>query len=83
MIAWAGMERLKAMEAGQEVRGAWLDDLGVCWGAKAAMLEPMPRLPMGRDLSEKVTAKRIGVKLNYKRHNPDDFIRFRRAAVTK
>lgn len=75
MIAWAALERLKAMEAGQVVRGAWLNGMGVHWGAEATMLEPLPRLPLGADMCDQVTAMNIHVKLDYKRHKPSHYFR--------
>ena len=69
MIAWAGMERLKALEAGKfnaEVGGNWLNETGIYWEEREMEdLEPLPRLPVGRDISESVEA--LDIKIN-RRH---------------
>ena len=72
MIAWAGLERLKAIEAGRFVNWSnekWLDGLGVCW--ETDLLEPLPRLPLGLDESNQVASMKIKVKSNYRRYNPN------------
>ena len=65
MIAWAGMERLKALEAGRfnaEVGGSWLNETGIYWEeGEQEEVEPLSHLPLGRDISENVKAKNIKV----------------------
>ncbi len=69
MIAWAGMERLKALEAGDFdpwIQKDWLRGTGVYWDeAEQCQIEPMPRLPIGRDISKTVEACKIKVKKDY------------------
>lgn len=65
MIAWAGMERLKAMDAGrfQVEKQKWLNGTEVCWTVEEqSALEPIPRLPLGTDISDKVKAMNIKIK---------------------
>ena len=67
MIAWAGMERLKALETGADMGGGWFHGTGVCnWHEDELYpVEAMPRLPLGKDFCGGVEAKGIKVKRNY------------------
>lgn len=70
MIAWAGLERLKALEAGpagMQVGGGWFHGTGVCkWHEdELYRVESVPHLPLGKDFSGGVAAKGIKVKRNY------------------
>ena len=71
MIAWAGMERLKALEAGRFepwVEGDWMKGGGVYWDdSDQCQMEPMPRLPIGRDFCRSVEESKIKVKRDYSR----------------
>lgn len=63
MIAWAAMERLKMMEAGELGVEEWAGRTGVCWeAADHMMLDPSPNLPLGTDITLKVKAMKIKVK---------------------
>jgi len=65
MIAWAAIERLKAMEEGlpqpQEVGSRdWMGGVGVCWEEEEMeALETFHRLPLGRSLSDEITSMRL------------------------
>ncbi len=64
MIAWAAIERLKAMEEGlpqlQEGSRDWMGGVGVCWEQEEMeALETFHRLPLGRSLSDEITAMRL------------------------
>ena len=69
MIVWAGMERLKALKAGQYepwVQEDWMKGTGVHWDEKEqCQIEPMPRLPLGKDYSWSVEESKIKVKRDY------------------
>jgi hypothetical protein len=69
MIAWAGMERLKALEAGKYkpwVQEEWMKGTGVYWdGKEQCRIEAMPRLPLGRDWTRSVEEARIKVKRDF------------------
>ena len=62
MIAWAGIERLKAMDVGKFKVGRKQEGTGVCWTAEEqGALEPLPTLPLGTDISDEV--KEMNLKL--------------------
>ena len=69
MIAWAGMERLKALEAGRYepwVQEDRMKGTDVYWDEKEqCQIEPMPRLPLGKDYSRSVEESKIKVKRDY------------------
>ncbi len=70
MIAWAGMERLMAGEEGEAWPGRKGEGpgmpSGVCWtDLEKEMLITVPKLALGRDMSDRVESERIKVRAEY------------------
>lgn len=71
MIAWAGMERVLALEAGTfhpQTDVEWMNGVGVCWSEdEVNKVQPHPQLPLGQCLSDKVEEMKLLLSKQFKR----------------
>ena len=66
MIAWAGMERLLEGARPQREGEGPLASRGVCWSdLEKCLIDPTPKAPLGEDISDKMVAEKIKVRIEY------------------
>ena len=71
MIAWCGMERVLALEAGTfypQTDMEWMTGVGVYWSEEeVGKLEPYGQLPFGECFSDKVEEMKLSLSRQLKR----------------